>query len=155
METDQIEAIIETAADGQADAEAQAQADAAAAAPIVDPVDETRALFGVVVAMASPLLPYLPTIYTEDKLTKLASAYVPVAAKYQWNVGGWLAQYGAEIALVGVALPLAVQTAKAHKAFMAERTAEDEKKEQGDKPAPTAAAPALPISDTGGQLMPA
>lgn len=115
--------------DLKAEAVAEAAASAAAApvslgetAPavaVVDPVAEARALFGVVVGLAEPMMPYLPTIYTPEKLDTLAAAYVPVAEKYGWNVGGWLSEFGAEIALAAAAVPLAIQTAKAHRGHVA------------------------------------
>lgn len=141
MDTQAIEALK-----GEALAEGAAQAEAAAAAlppgeappQPVDPVAEARAVFGLVVGMAAPMLPYLPAIYTDEKLDILAAAYVPVAEKYGWNVGGWLGEYSAEIALVAVAAPLAIQTAKAHREHVAALAAAKAPKE---KPAPAALAP--------------
>lgn len=106
---------------------------AEAAAP--DPVAETAAMLGAVVALASPLLPYLPTIYTPETVQALAGAYVPVAEKHGWNVGGWLDRYAAELALVAVAGPVAIRTANAHKAWKAERAAEARAKRGEPEPA--------------------
>lgn len=108
---------------------------AEAAAP--DPVAETAAMLGAVVALASPLLPYLPTIYTPETVQALAGAYVPVAEKHGWNVGGWLDRYAAELALVAVAGPVAIRTATAHKAWKAERAAEARAKKGEPAPAPS------------------
>lgn len=110
-------------ADAAADEFGPAPGGAVPAGP--DPVDEARAVFGMVVGMLSPLLPYLPSIYTDDALARLAAAYVPVAEKYGWSMGGMLDQYGAEIMLAGVALPLVVQTRNVHVAWAAERAARE------------------------------
>lgn len=142
---------------------------APAAAPAADPVGEAKAVFGMAVAMLSPLLPYLPTIYTEQTLGALASAYVPVAQKYGWDLPGMLGEYGAEIALVGTAVPLAMQTYVAHKAYVASKQPPPKQQAKlaaapndlpsppGDAATPPAPAPQAPApaEDRGGRLMPA
>jgi hypothetical protein len=110
------------------------------APPPPDPVAEAKAVFGVVVLMLSPVLPYLRTIYTDDALGMLAGAYVPVAQKYGWDMNSWLGQYAAEIGLAGVAIPLAMQTAAAHRKWVAERAAAAQAK--AGEGAPPGAAPA-------------
>lgn len=91
----------------------------AGAAPLPpDPVAEAKAVFGVAVMMLTPVLPYLPGIYTDEALGNLAAAYVPVAQKYGWDMSTWLGQYAAEIALAGVAIPLAMRTSAAHQAWL-------------------------------------
>lgn len=117
------------------DGEPAALSDEVAQAAAPDPVAETAAMLGAVVALASPLLPYLPTIYTPETVQALAGAYVPVAEKHGWNVGGWLDRYAAELALVAVAAPVAIRTANAHKAFKAERAAEARAKRGEPAPA--------------------
>lgn len=109
------------AIDGEIGADEFGPAPEAAGAALAgpDPAAEVAAVLGMVVGLASPLLPYLPTIYTDDKVQMLAAAYVPVARKYGWSAAGWLDQYGAEMALVAVALPLAIQTKQAHEAHRA------------------------------------
>lgn len=120
--------------------EQEAEAAALVAEPAgPDPAEEAKAAFGLVVGLLSPLLPYLPAIYTDDALSRLAGAYVPVAEKYGWNMGGMFDQYGAEIVLAGVALPLVAQTRNVHIAWAAERAA----REKADKPG---ALPAAPVS---------
>lgn len=89
-----------------------------------DPVAETSAVLSMVVGMLSPLLPYLPEIYTPEKIAALAGAYVPVAEKYGWQSAGWLDKYGAEVVLIATAAPVAMQTAQAHRAWQAAREAE-------------------------------
>lgn len=119
-----------------------APADMAEVEPVgPDPVQETAAMFGAVVALASPLLPYLPTIYTPETVQALAGAYVPVAQKYGWDAGGWLEKFGAEIALIAVAGPVVVRTAGAHKEWKAEKAREaraakgEPEPGQGERPA--------------------
>jgi len=103
--------------------------------PAPDPVAETAAAFGVVVAVLSPLLPYVGAIYTDDRIKALAGAYVPVAEKYGWESGGgFFDKWGAEIALLAVAGPMAAQTVAAHRAWMAERAKERGEAGQGDAP---------------------
>lgn len=117
---------------------------AAGPVAVVDPAAETAAMIGAAVGLLSPLLPYLPTIYTPDRIQGIAAAYVPVATKYGWNVGGWLEQYGAEIALIATAGPALLQTANAHKAWKAEREKEEREKEERKKPATQAAPVEVP-----------
>lgn len=90
-----------------------------------DPSAETAAVIGLVVGMLTPMLPYLPAIYTDDKVRALAGAYVPVAQKYGWDSGGWFDRYGAEIMLAGVGLPLLAQTRAAHQAWAADKRREE------------------------------
>lgn len=90
-----------------------------------DPVQETAALLGVCVGMVAPLLPYLPAIYTDEVVGRLAAAYVPVAEKHGWGIGGeFFERWGPEIVLAGTVLPLAMATKSAHQAWAAERAAE-------------------------------
>lgn len=137
---------IETLADEQAadlarlqaaamDGEPTPMSEDVAQAEAPDKVAEMAAMLGAVVALASPLLPYLPTIYTPETVQALAGAYMPVAEKHGWNVGGWLERYAAELALVAVAGPVAIRTANAHKAWKAERAAEARAKRGEPEPA--------------------
>lgn len=160
MDTQAIEALrTEAETDAAATAGPVAGATPEALPPAVDPVQEAKAIFSTVVALASPLLPYLTTIYTDDRLDMLAGAYVPVAQKYGWDVGGWLGAYSAEIALAAVAAPLAIQTAKAHREFVAAKLPEMEEKASAPgtaephKPMPAPEPPV--VVDNGGQLAPA
>ena len=104
---------------------------------------------------------HLNSLFTLLAFIFLAAAYVPVAEKYGWNVGGWLGEYSAEIALVAVAAPLAIQTAKAHREHAAAIAAANapKKPEALPKKAPEPAAdgklPAIerePAADRGGML---
>lgn len=140
------------------DGEPATLSDGVAEAAAPDPVAETAAMLGAVVALASPLLPYLPTIYTPETVQALAGAYVPVAEKHGWNVGGWLDRYAAELALVAVAGPVAIRTANAHKAWKAERAAEARAKrgepaqrEQGGGDRPAVVAGTVPAPEPAQQ----
>lgn len=133
----------------------QGETGTAAAEPAISKQAETAAMIGAVVGMLSPVLPYLPGIYTPETVDRLAAAYQPVADKYGWDMGGWLTQYGAEIALAGTVVPLAMVTAKAHRAHVAEKQAAQEasakaeaKPEAGPVPKPQT------VVDNGGQLQP-
>lgn len=106
-----------------------------------DATAETAAVLKMAVALLSPVLPYLPEIYTEDKIIALAGAYVPVAEKYGWTSGGWFDKYGPELVLAATALPLAFQTTQAHKA-MIEARAKAAKAARGTLPQVSSAAPA-------------
>lgn len=86
-----------------------------------DATAETAAVLKVVVALLSPMLPYLPEIYTDEKVQELAGAYVPVAEKNGWASGGWFDKYGPELVLAATALPLAFLTTQAHKAMIEAR----------------------------------
>lgn len=126
---------------------------AGGAVAVRDRVREARDVFGLGVVMLSPMLPYLPEVYTPERLDALAGAYVPVADKYGWDVGGLLSEYSAEVALVAVALPLAVQTRMAHIEWSRSRepAAQVEPGEPAAAVAPEGANPA----GGGGVLMPA
>lgn len=98
--------------------------------PPPDPAAEMAAVIRTVTTMLSPLLPYLPAIYTEETCAGIAAAYMPVADKYGWQTGGWFEQFGAELALVAVAAPVAISTAQAHRAWAAERAERSRRLEQ-------------------------
>jgi hypothetical protein len=131
-----LAALMRAAAE-QDDAQSVENDGAMVGAP--DPVAETAAALSVVVAVVSPLLPYVESIYTPEVQARLAAAYVPVAEKYGWTAGGWFEQYGAEIALAVTVAPLAMQTKVAHAEWVAEREREARKREPArveSKPAP-------------------
>lgn len=78
-------------------------------ATIEDPVEENAAMLQTVLDMATPLLPFLPEIYTPVVVKQIAIAFTKVEQKYGWNVAGKLPP---ELVLAAVALPPTV------KAFM-------------------------------------
>ncbi|WP_354682645.1 hypothetical protein [Cupriavidus necator] len=88
----------------------------------VDPVVEWEMSLSLLVAVLSPALPYLPTVYTPDTIKALAGAIVPVADKYGLSVGGIMS--GPEIGLLIVAGPLALATYVAHKGWREQQEAE-------------------------------
>lgn len=102
--------------------ETQIETDAAAPLPgepePISPADELAELIVLGVTVASPLLPYLPTIYTPEVCKSLAVAIVPVAEKYGVDMSG--VRGGPELTLLMVALPLAAMTFAAHKQWRAE-----------------------------------
>lgn len=83
--------------------------------PPVDPVQEWAEMLGLVVMLATPLLPYLPAIYTEETVRELAGAVHPVAAKY--GIDGTGLGATPELRLLLVAAPLAVATVMTHRAW--------------------------------------
>lgn len=95
-----------------------------AALPVIDPADEWKAALSVLILVATPMLPFLPTIYTDDAVMALARAIVPVAEKYGWNGSDFFAKWGPEIGLAMTAAPLAMQTARAWKAMQDAKQAE-------------------------------
>ncbi|WP_059411696.1 hypothetical protein [Cupriavidus basilensis] len=88
----------------------------------VDPAAEWEMTISLVVAVLSPALPYLPTVYTPDTIKALSGAIVPVADKYGLNVGGIMG--GPEIGLLMIAAPLGLSTYVAHKQWRAQQEAE-------------------------------
>lgn len=87
----------------------------------IDPAVEWEMTLGVLVAVLSPALPYVPTVYTPAAIKALAAAIVPVANKYGLSVGGIMS--GPEVGLLMVAGPLALATVVAHKQWRAEQDA--------------------------------
>ena len=151
-----LDMLPEQAADFAALQAAAAEQEAEAAAMVgeeeqagPDAAAETAAMFGAAVALLSPMLPYLPAIYTPERIEQLAGAYVPVAEKYGWSAGGWLDRFGAEIALVVVAGPMVVQTVGAHKAMRAEREREERARKAAAEVTPKAAPVALEAAGSG------
>jgi len=158
MDTQQIDALEAEAIAAETEPEAPGAEPGQPAAPEgPDKVAEAKAVFSMVVALASPLLPYLPSIYTEERLEMLAGAYVPVAEKHGWDMGEFLAGWSAEIALVGVAAPLAIQTMQAHRAHAAALAASrakavEEVKEAKQPAMPSAMGAPGAVADNDGTL---
>lgn len=89
--------------------------------PPVDPVQEWADLLGLIVMLATPLLPYLPAIYTDETIQGLAAAVHPVADKY--GIDGTGLGMSPEIKLAMVAAPLAVATYMTHRAWREQQQA--------------------------------
>ena len=88
----------------------------------VDPAVEWEMTITLLVAVLSPALPYLPTVYTPDTIKALSGAIVPVADKYGLNVGGIMG--GPDVGLLMIAAPLGLSTYVAHKQWRAAQEAE-------------------------------
>lgn len=108
-----------------------------AAGPAQDPGAETAALLAMVVGLLSPMLPYLPGIYTEDVRGQLAAAYVALAQKHGWESGGWFERWGPEIMAAALVIPLGIRTGQEHRAWIAAKS--DEAKKARELEAPKAA----------------
>lgn len=89
-------------------------------------VEELAAVLTLCATVLSPALPYVGAIYTPETCQRLAGAAVPVLSKYGMTVGGMFDKWGAEVGLLVVAAPVAVQTVAAHRQWKAEQ-AEREK----------------------------
>lgn len=63
---------------------------------------ENKAILEVLVAMASPALPFLSECYTPDTIERIANAYTAVEQKYGWNIREHM---GVEVQLAIVAIP--------------------------------------------------
>lgn len=94
----------------------------APAAP-VDSAAEAADLIRFAVALFVPLYPSLERVYSETAQRRLAQAAGPVMAKYGWTVGGLFEQWGLEINLAIVGIPLVGETSKAIRADSAARAA--------------------------------
>lgn len=92
----------------------------------VDPVEENKQLFSMLVAMATPALPFLAECYTPEVIGNIAGAYTAVEQKYGWNVRGMV---GPEMALALFALPPTVMAYKLGKQHFAEIRAKREAEE--------------------------
>lgn len=111
----------------------------AAEAPAADPAAEVAGLLQTVAAMLSPMFPSLAEIYTTQTCAALGQAAAPVMAKHGLSMGGIFERWGAEIALLGAALPVGIATAHGIKADLAAK-----------KPKPAEAAPqGVQVQDQG------
>lgn len=125
--------------------EGQAGRVAEPAAPAVDLAAEIKALTLAFVGMAAPILPSLPTIYTEETTAAAAGAVAAVCNKHGWMQGGLMGDYGEEIAAAVVLLPLALATYRGVSGDIAAM-----KKKPGPGPAQIGAdTGAATVSDTG------
>ncbi|CDN87496.1 hypothetical protein [Hydrogenophaga intermedia] len=111
--------------------------------------EEIAGLMGMVVAVLSPALPSLKTIYTPEAIGAASGAIGALCEKHGWLGDGLMGQYGAEIACVAVVGPLAWATYNGVSADLAEwkkrRPIEATAKEQGiDIAAPVPAPPPAP-----------
>lgn len=105
--------------------------DPAAQVQQVDPIEENKALLSMLVAVATPALPFLPECYTPEVIGNIAGAYTAVEEKYGWNMRGMV---GPEFALALFALPPTVMAYKLGKAHFAELRAKRELEEAKKTP---------------------
>lgn len=105
-----------------------------------DQSDEVAALLLTVSGLLAPMFPSLAGIYTRETCASLGKAAAPVLAKYELSVGGLFDRWGAEIALLGVALPVGLATVQAISADL------EAKKAKPERPAP---APGANVEEGG------
>lgn len=129
----------EQAADLQAlQAAAQAQPlPAGAPVPDVPPVqslaDEFVSVSGIALAVLAVPYPSLSAIWTDEARAAVAASAAAVCEKHGWLAGGFMGDWGAEVALLVTAGPLVVASVAAARADTAER------KKDAEKPAPAVA----------------
>ena len=126
MSTD-VKELDKIAAEAAGDV-AAAQAEAAPAAPQVDPVAalaaEISGLAQGIVAMLTPALPSLATIYTPPAVGAAAHALAAVCVKHGWLAGGVMGEYQEEIMALMICGPLALATAGGVRADLARMKAQ-------------------------------
>lgn len=137
------------------------EAEQAAAAPLpgepqpVNPADELREVLELARDWVSPMLPYVPAIYTDEVLTELSAKTIPVLEKWGVSLDGVSDLLGPELKLAALVLPLAYVTYRTHKAYrdaqQAERTVDMPSAPQPAPPVPPVRA-MVPVQDTGGML---
>lgn len=110
----------------------QGGAPGAPAAP--DDEAEARELVNFTVDSLASLWPWLDQIYTPEKKARLIKAAAPVMRKYDFTLAKFFEQWGPELQLTFVALPLGVETWRAAVAYRAHLAAQKK-----DKPAADAA----------------
>lgn len=71
----------------------------------VDPVEESRQLWGFVFATLGGLAPEFERMYPPDRVEKIAVAWVPLAAKRGWDLGAIFGQWGPEIMFAVAIVP--------------------------------------------------
>lgn len=89
-----------------------AREEAMAAAAVVSLADEIAGLVAAVVAVASPMLPSLQTIYTPDATATAAAAVAAVCRKHGWLDAGLMGAWSEEISCILICAPLALATVR-------------------------------------------
>ncbi|XZG68898.1 hypothetical protein ACTSKR_09550 [Chitinibacteraceae bacterium HSL-7] len=110
-------------------------AEEAAPAVMVDASAEAEAIIKTAVMLAGDAYPTLRQVYTDDKIVQIAQAAAPVMEKYGWNMGGLFEQWGAEIQLAIVLIPVGMATAAAIRTDKAARAAKQEAANDGESAA--------------------
>lgn len=121
MSASELETLVAQA--GVIDSESATPEPASAEPEVIklDTAGEVTALLKTVADMLTPAFPSLAKIYTPETCQRLGDAAAPVMTKYGWTVGGFFEQWGAEIALIGAALPIGIATAQGIRADIAAR----------------------------------
>lgn len=96
-----------------------------------DMAGELAALVTALVAIAAPILPSLPKIYTPEATGAACAAVAAVCEKHGWMQGGFLSEWGVEVGAAVVLVPLAVATYQGVQGDMA-RARYIEKKKAAD-----------------------
>lgn len=99
-----------------------------------DLAGELSAVAGIALAVLSVPYPSLAPIWTEQAVQGVAKAAAAVCEKHGWLSGGFMAGYGAEMALLATAGPLVVASYGAVKADTAARRAKPEKQPEALQP---------------------
>jgi hypothetical protein len=99
-----------------------------------DLAGELSAVAGIALAVLSVPYPSLAPIWTEQAVQGVAKAAAAVCEKHGWLSGGFMAGYGAEMALLATAGPLVVASYGAVKADTAARREKPEKQPEALPP---------------------
>lgn len=82
--------------------------------------EEIAAAMGMAVAMLGPVFPSLRTIYTPETMGAASGAIAAVCDKHGWLDGGFMGQYGPEIACLAIVGPLGFATYQGVRGDLAE-----------------------------------
>lgn len=82
--------------------------------------EEIAAAMGMAVAMLGPMFPSLRTIYTPETMGAASGAIAAVCDKHGWLDGGFMGQYGPEIACLAIVGPLGFATYQGVRGDLAE-----------------------------------
>jgi hypothetical protein len=100
-----------------------------------DAAEENAAMLGMLVAIATPAMPFLSKCYTPEVIGNIAGAFTAVEQKYGWNVRSMV---GPEFALALCAIPPtlgAIVLGRAHFAEIKERREQEKGREGAKQPA--------------------
>lgn len=79
-----------------------------------DAAAENKAMLQTLIGILTPALPFLPEVYNDPTIERIANAYTAVEEKYGWNLRGMM---GVEVQLAVVTIPptmLAIVLARLH-----------------------------------------
>jgi hypothetical protein len=118
--------------DPMAEGPAQAEAEPV---PVRDRGAELSSMLGLLVKMASPLLPFLPACYTPEVCDNIGTAFAAVADKHGWDLG---AVESPELALAVVSIPPTIGAVMLGRQYFAHQAAQAQA-QQGQRIAATQA----------------